>query len=84
MKGTSKEVTHFGKCGTWSAHHLSGLGRATCKCWGPVGRMPILGRKYIVGAGLFFEKDLCWGKTYFWKGRPNFGVRATCGKKEAC
>jgi hypothetical protein len=24
------------------------------------------------------------GKTYFWKGRPNFGVHTTCGKKEAC
>jgi hypothetical protein len=43
-----------------------------------------LRRKSILGAGLFLEKISILGKTYFWKGRPNFGARATGGKKEAC
>jgi hypothetical protein len=43
-----------------------------------------LRRKYILGIGLLLEKDLFWGKTYFWKGRPNFGARATSGKKATC
>jgi hypothetical protein len=48
MKGTSKEVPHFGKCDTWSAHHLSGSRQATCKCcWGPIGRV-----------GLFWEGSI--------------------------
>jgi hypothetical protein len=46
------------------------------------GCMPILRRKSILGACLFSEKDLFWGNTYFWKGRPNFGVRTIGGKKE--
>jgi hypothetical protein len=46
-----------------------------------VGHGPILKRKSILGAGLFLEKDLFWRKTYFLKGRPNFGERATGGKK---
>jgi hypothetical protein len=36
------------------------------------------------GACLFLEKISILGKTYFWKGRPNIGARATGGKKEAC
>jgi hypothetical protein len=46
------------------------------------GRMPILRRKSVLGTCLFLEKDLFWGKTYFWKGRPNFGAHTTGGKKE--
>jgi hypothetical protein len=36
------------------------------------------GRRPIFGEGYVLEK------TYFWKGRPNFGVRATGGKKATC
>jgi hypothetical protein len=37
-----------------------------------------------LGAGLFLEKDQFWGKTCFWKRRPNFGARATSDKKTSC
>jgi hypothetical protein len=43
-----------------------------------------LRRKYILGAGLFFEKNLFLGKTELWKGRPNVGEQATGGKKATC
>jgi hypothetical protein len=36
------------------------------------GRRPIFGERSVLG------------KTYFWKGRPNFGARTTGGKKETC
>jgi hypothetical protein len=49
-----------------------------------VGHMPILGRKSILGARLFLGEIFVLGKTYFWRERPNFGVRATGGKKAAC
>jgi hypothetical protein len=58
-----RKVSRLGKGCTGSTHHLSGLGQATCQCWGPVGRKPILRRKYIFDAGLFLEKNLIWGKT---------------------
>jgi hypothetical protein len=48
------------------------------------GRGPILRRKAILSAGLFLEKRSILGKTSFWKGRPNFGVRSIDGKKSAC
>jgi hypothetical protein len=46
-------------------HHLSGSGLATCQCWWPIRNKPILTRNSILGAGLFVEKDMFWGKTYF-------------------
>jgi hypothetical protein len=46
-----------------------------------VGHRPILRRKSILGAGLFLEKRYFLGKTYFWKGRDNFGAPTTGGKK---
>jgi hypothetical protein len=46
--------------------------------------MPILGRNSILGTGLFLGEIFVLGKTYFWRERPNFGARATGGRKEAC
>jgi hypothetical protein len=83
-KGTNRKVPQFGQGNTRSTHHLSGLGRATCQCWGHVGCRPILRRKSIFCTYLFLEKYLFWGKTYFWKERPKFGACAIGGKKVAC
>jgi hypothetical protein len=75
-KGTSREVPQLGKGCTGSVHHLSGSGRATCQCWGPIGHRPILGRKSILGTGLFLGERSVLGtcpflerKTYFWSMR---------------
>jgi hypothetical protein len=46
--------------------------------------MHILRRKSILGASLFLEKNLFWGKTYFWKKGPKFGAHAIGGKKATC
>jgi hypothetical protein len=62
-KGTNRKVPQFGQGNTRSTHHLSGLGRATCQCWGHVGCRPILRRKDILGANLFLEKISILGKT---------------------
>jgi hypothetical protein len=43
-----------------------------------------LGRKSILGAIVFLGEISMLGKNYFWRERPNFGARATSGKKEAC
>jgi hypothetical protein len=40
-----------------------------------------LRRKSILGANLFYEKTSILGKTYFWKGRPNFAACTKGGKK---
>jgi hypothetical protein len=52
-------------------HHLSGLGRATCQCWGPV------------SASLFLEEGSILGADLILKKRSIFGARALGGRKEA-
>jgi hypothetical protein len=53
-----RKVSQLGKDCTGSVDYLSGSRRATCQCWGLLGRRPILRRKSILGADLFLEKDL--------------------------
>jgi hypothetical protein len=88
-KGTSREVPQLGKGCTQSVHHLSGLGKATCQCWGPIGCMTVLGRKSILGAGLFLGERSILGtrpflerKTYFWSTCNKWKENKTQKKKE--
>jgi hypothetical protein len=38
----------------------------------------------MLGVGLFLGERSIFGKTYFWKEIPNFGVHTISGKKETC
>jgi len=52
------------------------LGKATCQCWGPVGRRPILRRKVILSASLILEKNN-WHEKLHGRGK------ATCKRKSS-
>jgi hypothetical protein len=41
-------------------------------------------KEVYFGCRPIFGEIFVLGKTYFWKGRPNFGARTTGGKKATC
>jgi hypothetical protein len=57
--------------------HMSVLGAC---CW----VQAYFEKEVYFGCRPIFGERSILGKTYFWKGRPNFGVRATVERKQAC